>query len=100
MKAPIAQFGRASAPFNVVPVDFVVDAIAALSRDDAADGETLHLVDPEPADRRRAHAAPRARVRGQGADVPRCRRRRWRSRCGFKPVREMFEGAPRESIAT
>ena len=36
------------APFNVVPVDFVVDAIAAAARDPAAVGQTLHLVDPEP----------------------------------------------------
>src|SRR5436190_16340991 len=28
---PIAQFGRAEAPFNVVPVDFVVDALVAAS---------------------------------------------------------------------
>src|SRR3954451_13612910 len=30
-KSPIAQFGASSAPFNVVPVDFVVDALAAVS---------------------------------------------------------------------
>ena len=48
MRTPIPQFGRADAPFNVVPVDFVVDAIAAVSRDPDAVGETLHLVDPEP----------------------------------------------------
>jgi len=44
----IPQFGRADAPFNVVPVDFVVDAIAAAASSPAATGETLHLVDPEP----------------------------------------------------
>jgi nucleoside-diphosphate-sugar epimerase len=42
------NFGRAGAPFNVVPVDFVVEAIAAAAADPAAKGETLHLVDPEP----------------------------------------------------
>src|SRR3712207_1266019 len=46
--APLATFGRSEAPFNVVPVDFIVDAIAAVSRDKDAVGETLHLVDPEP----------------------------------------------------
>jgi thioester reductase-like protein len=45
---PLAQYGRSEAPFNVVPVDFIVDGIAALSHDEAAIGETLHLVDPEP----------------------------------------------------
>jgi len=45
---PIPNFGRAEAPFNVVPVDFVVAAIAVAATDDAAAGETLHLVDPDP----------------------------------------------------
>jgi thioester reductase-like protein len=44
----VVQFGRADAPFNVVPVDFVVEAIAAAAGSDAAVGQTLHLVDPEP----------------------------------------------------
>lgn len=42
------NFGRSESPFNVVPVDFVVAAIAAAATDPAAAGETLHLVDPEP----------------------------------------------------
>ena len=45
---PPPSFGRADAPFNVVPVDFVVDAIAAAAKDPSAVGHTLHLVDPEP----------------------------------------------------
>jgi thioester reductase-like protein len=45
---PIPQFGRSRAAFNVVPVDFVVDAMVAASRDPEATGRTLHLVDPEP----------------------------------------------------
>ena len=44
----VVQFGRADAPFNVVPVDFVVSSIAAAAASDAAAGQTLHLVDPEP----------------------------------------------------
>ena len=46
--APIPQFGRSAAPFNVVPVDFVVSALLEAATDPAAAGETLHLVDPEP----------------------------------------------------
>jgi thioester reductase-like protein len=42
------QFGRADAPFNVVPVDYVVDAMAVAARDEAMAGETLHLVDTDP----------------------------------------------------
>ena len=51
MGAPLGsllQVGRGDAPFNVVPVDFVVDAISAGARDAEAVGHTLHLVDPEP----------------------------------------------------
>ena len=45
---PIPQFGRSGATINVVPVDFVVDALIAGAGDPAAIGQTLHLVDPEP----------------------------------------------------
>jgi thioester reductase-like protein len=45
---PIPQFGRSGAPFNVVPVDFVIDALMAGAGEETALGATLHLVDPEP----------------------------------------------------
>jgi thioester reductase-like protein len=45
---PITQYGRAAAPFNVVPVDFIVNGLIAGSNDDAAIGGTFHLVDPDP----------------------------------------------------
>jgi thioester reductase-like protein len=45
---PIAQYGRAAAPLNVVPVDFIVNGLMAGSKDDKAIGETFHLVDPDP----------------------------------------------------
>src|SRR4051794_37820867 len=44
-KGPLLQIGRGDAPFNVVPVDFVIDALAAGARDERAAGHTLHLVD-------------------------------------------------------
>lgn len=47
-KWPIAQYGKSAAPFNVVPVDFIVNGLLAGSEDDKAIGETFHLVDPEP----------------------------------------------------
>jgi thioester reductase-like protein len=40
--------GRGSAPLNLVPIDFVVDAAATLSRDPRAAGGTYHLTDPCP----------------------------------------------------
>src|SRR3954451_13506022 len=48
LPGPIPQFGRSEAPFNVVPIDFIVEALQAASRDPEAVGQTLHLVDPEP----------------------------------------------------
>jgi thioester reductase-like protein len=45
---PIPQFGRSNAPFNVVPVDFVLDAMLAGASEPSAVGQTFHLVDPEP----------------------------------------------------
>jgi thioester reductase-like protein len=44
----IPNFGRSRAPFNVVPVDFVVECIAAVASVPEAAGATLHLVDTEP----------------------------------------------------
>jgi thioester reductase-like protein len=40
--------GRGSAPLNLVPIDFVIDAAVALSRDARAVGGTFHLTDPAP----------------------------------------------------
>jgi len=93
---PIAQFGRAAAPFNVVPIDFVVDAIATIAREPAA-GDTLHLVDPDPLTAReltillaREYAGREPSLRVPATLVAESLR--------LKPVRELFEGAPRESI--
>lgn len=40
--------GNKDVRLNLVPVDFVVEGIAALSRDEAAIGKTIALADPEP----------------------------------------------------
>ena len=97
MNSPIPQLGKAGAPFNVVPVDFVVDAIAALSRDDSSVGETLHLVDPDPLTAKqlttllsKEYAGKEPTLRVPATLVAESLR--------FKPVRDLFEGAPRESI--
>lgn len=51
-KAPgllrLVNVGNANVRLNLVPVDFVVDAISALAFDDKADGKTVALADPEP----------------------------------------------------
>jgi thioester reductase-like protein len=44
----LANIGNAEVRLNVVPVDFVVEAMAALASDDAATGATVQLADPAP----------------------------------------------------
>jgi thioester reductase-like protein len=61
--------GRGAAPMNLVPIDFVVDAAWALSRDPRAVGRTFHLTDPAPFSSRSvyeliAHRAERKPPRG------------------------------------
>jgi thioester reductase-like protein len=48
MRQPIPRFGRSGAPFNVVPVDFIIEAMTAAADVPELAGSTLHLVDPEP----------------------------------------------------
>jgi thioester reductase-like protein len=40
--------GRGSAPLNLVPIDFVVDAAVTLAREPRALGGTFHITDPNP----------------------------------------------------
>jgi len=97
MHRPVVNFGRAGAPFNVVPVDFIVDAIVACAKDPEAIGETLHLVDPSPVSaseltatlsREYAGRDPRGRLpAGVVAQSLRSKR-----------MRDRFGGAPPESI--
>jgi thioester reductase-like protein len=94
---PLATFGRAEAPFNVVPVDFIVDAIATAASDPQAVGKTLHLVDPDPitaADLFRALAREYA-GREPSFRVP---PKLVESSLRFDTVRKQFGGAPFESI--
>jgi thioester reductase-like protein len=94
----IPNFGRSEAPFNVVPVDYVVDAMTAVASDPAATGETLHLVDPEPLSARELTEALSIEYSGRpsrGRIPPRLVEASLRS----KAVRSRFGGAPPESIA-
>jgi thioester reductase-like protein len=47
--------GRGAAPLHLVPIDFVIDAAHALSRDERAAGRTFHLVDCNPLPARRVY---------------------------------------------
>lgn len=42
------KVGSGRSPANLVPVDFIVEALARLSTDDASRGVTYHLTDPDP----------------------------------------------------
>lgn len=44
----LVNVGNAKVRLNLVPVDFVVNGLAALSKDDAAVGKTVALADPAP----------------------------------------------------
>jgi thioester reductase-like protein len=94
----VPQFGASGAPFNVVPVDFVVDALTAAAADEASAGETLHLVDPEPItaldlmktlSRTYAGREPSYRLPPKAVELS----------LKSKAVRRAFSGAPPESIA-
>lgn len=96
-RGPIPQLGADKSPFNVVPVDFIVSALVKASSDSAAEGETLHLVDPDPVSAAelarmlsRGYAGQEPSLRVPGALLEQSLR--------FKRMREYFSGAPRESI--
>ncbi len=95
---PPVQIGRSGATFNVVPIDFVVRALAAAGADPATVGETLHLVDPNPVTTRElvellseqyAGHAPRGKLPPALAQ----------NALRFAPIRKLFSDTPAESIA-
>jgi nucleoside-diphosphate-sugar epimerase len=94
---PIPQFGRSNAPFNVVPVDFVLDAMVAGAQEPAAVGQTFHLVDPEP-----VTAAELLRILAEayagGAPSYRLPPQLVATALRLPAVRALFGGAPRESV--
>lgn len=61
--------GDGSFPLNVVPSEFVVDAILELNRKPEAAGKTFHLVDPNPMAARKVFEQVAARA-GRGALRP------------------------------
>lgn len=96
-RLPLMRLGTGRAPFNVVPVDFIVEAMATLVSDKAAVGETLHLTDPDPMTASEmyellsmtyAGRLPRGRI--PGALTSQGMR--------FSAIRKQFGGAPREAL--
>ncbi|MDQ3644830.1 MAG: SDR family oxidoreductase [Actinomycetota bacterium] len=95
---PLMQFGRSDSPFNVVPVDYVVEAIARAAGLPETQGETLHLVDPEPLS---AGDLLRLLAERYGARAPMGRIPPVLAAAALRlpPVQARFGGTPRESIA-
>jgi thioester reductase-like protein len=94
---PIPQLGRSNAPVNVVPIDFVLDAMLAGAREPSALGQTFHLVDPEPVT---AAEVQRILAEAYAGRAPSYRlpARLVTSALRVPAVRDAFGGAPRESI--
>jgi thioester reductase-like protein len=94
---PIPQFGRAEAPFNCVPVDFIVDAMVVTAGDPLAVGATLHLVDPDPVT---AAEVGRMFSREYAGKDPSMRMPPGliETALRFKPIRDLYGGAPHEAI--
>lgn len=94
---PAPNIGRGTAAFNVVPVDFIVAAMTALGSDQRAVGHTVHLCDPAPVSSKEMvgilsdlYSGKPPRYPVPSAPVMAALR--------FRPIREFFGGAPRESI--
>lgn len=94
----LLQVGRGDAPFNVVPVDFVIAAITAGSRDPDAVGHTLHLVDPEPVSSHELARLLALEYKGREPKLSLPAGLVDRS-LRYAAVRKLFGGTPRESIA-
>jgi thioester reductase-like protein len=96
-RGPLPKLGSADAPFNVVPVDFVVDAMVACLDNPDAEGRTLHLVDPEPVSAAELFRLLAAAYDGRKPRLPfppRLLDRAFRS----PRVRQFYGGTPRESL--
>jgi thioester reductase-like protein len=98
MGQPMPQFGRSSAAFNVVPVDYVVAAMVAAAGDPETVGQTLHLVDPDPLSAHELVELLSQLYTGRGTRGRVSAKLVERS-LRVKRIRDVFEGIPAESIA-
>ncbi|MDF1565075.1 MAG: SDR family oxidoreductase [Deltaproteobacteria bacterium] len=55
LAVPLPLPGNGNAPLNLVPVDYVVGAMLVVGDDPRGEGQTLHLVDPNPLSGRRIY---------------------------------------------
>lgn len=90
-KAPkllrLVNVGNRNVKLNLVPVDFVVDGIAALSNDEAAIGKTIALADPDPLATSELFDAIAENISGRRSVVtPPARFTEWSLMLPFTPV--------------
>ncbi|MEP6708119.1 MAG: SDR family oxidoreductase [Pyrinomonadaceae bacterium] len=65
----LVNIGNRDVQLNLVPVDFVIDAMAALAKDDRAIGATVQLADPAPLATHQLFNEIAAALKGRGAVV-------------------------------
>jgi len=92
-----AQWGQGKVSMNVVPVDFVVQAILAGMREPSALGKTLHLVDPDPTQAADVQGILMREYNGKTPNVTISANIAARM-LRFKPVRRFYNGVPAESL--
>lgn len=95
---PPFRVGPGRAPINLVPVDFIIDAMTALADDTDAIGQTLHVVDPDPMTSREVYDLLCLEYSGMEP--------RWRVPAAptslllrIPQVRHFFGDTPRQSLA-
>jgi thioester reductase-like protein len=98
MHLPVPYVGRSDAPLNVVPVDYVTEAITAAAARPEAMGETLHLVDPDPLTTAEVMDLFAEEYAGR-TPVYRLPAPLVRESLRLGPVQRLLEGMPRESMA-
>jgi thioester reductase-like protein len=94
---PLANIGRGRTPFNVVPVDFIVDSMVALAELPEAVGETVHLCDPDPLSSHDVVAVLSELYAGRKPSYT-LPARGVANALRFKAVREFYGGTPAESV--
>jgi thioester reductase-like protein len=94
---PLMKMGRTDAPFNAVPVDFIIDALAVGSQLAETEGETLQLVDPEPLSAASLVELLSETYAGRRPQIP-----TWMPSLqlflSIKPIRAIIGGVPPESL--
>ena len=96
-RLPIPRFGRSGAPFNVVPVDFIIEAMTTADDVPELAGSTLHLVDTDPISAAEVFDLLAREYAGRSTSY-RLPPRLVAGALRMPAVRALFSGAPPQSI--